>query len=228
MTRRALVFRHMDGDTGGCFPALLQDRGFDVSFVEWHKNETPADLASTDLIVALGGAVQVWEEDEHPWLVKEKAIIRDWVETRAKPYIGLCLGHQLLGTALGGEAGYVAEKEIGLCSVSFEDGREEIVTQWHMAEVSRAPEAATITASSDKCANQMMTIGDHAYSSQFHHEWDLQTVRNWQALWQTEMDKATGQAGFYNGFVNTVQQAQPALSSHTWSLFNSFMTRQGW
>ena len=100
MTRTALVFRHMSDDTGGCFPFLLRKRGFEVSFVEWHQGQTPDNLPATDLIVVLGGAQQVWQEDEHPWLMDEKAVIRDWVASRAKPFIGLCLGHQLLADSL--------------------------------------------------------------------------------------------------------------------------------
>jgi len=228
MTRRAVFFRHMNDDTGGCFPALLRDRGFAVSFVDWQNSKTPDDLSSIDLIVALGGAQQVWQEDKNPWLKEEKEILRDWIGTRAKPYIGLCFGHQLLASSLGGEVAPAKTREIGVCSVSFKQGHEAAVTQWHVAEVTRAPDTATVTASSTACPVQMMTVGDHAYSTQFHHEWDLATVRGWIPLWQTDMDKATGTPGFYANFTKQVAKSQPALSSLTSSLLDRFMTRQGW
>lgn len=232
MTRTALVFRHMADDTGGCFPHLLRGRGFDVSFLDWHNGETPDAMAHVDLVVVLGGAQQVWEEDEHNWLVTEKAVIRDWVETRAKPYIGLCLGHQLLATSLGGDAGYADTTEVGVCKVDF-NGAAPIsglhtVTQWHSAEVKRAPDIADVHGSSDLCAIQMMTIGNHAYSTQFHHEWDTATVRGWAPSWQTEMNKTIKTDDGYANFVGHVEDAQPQLTSLTRSLFNSFMTAQGW
>lgn len=241
MTKRALIFRHMQEDTGGLYPTLLRERGFDVTVHDWQFGEAPSadTLNRSDILVVLGGAQNVWQEEDHPWLKQEKAIIADWAGARAKPYVGLCLGHQLLADSLGGEVGLAGEKEVGLCTVGFSEDTAECrtfntltgetpVTQWHEAEVTRAPEGASVLAMSAACGIQMLKLGDHAFSTQFHHEWDLPTVTGWIPAWKQEMDKATGQPGTYAGFHRAMGEAEPRLEHLSRTLFDAFMRAQGW
>ena len=44
--------------------------------------------------------MDTWEEDKYPWLLKEKEYIKNAVVNIGIPYLGLCLGHQLLAEAL--------------------------------------------------------------------------------------------------------------------------------
>lgn len=105
----------------------------------------------------------------------------------------MCLGHQLLATAQGGEVGTAALPEVGVFDVEmtadgkahpFFDGLEKShrVMQWHHAEVKRAPQGALVLAHSPAAAVQSLAIDTHALSTQFHCEFSAQTVATWSSL----------------------------------------------
>ena len=79
------------------------------------------DLAAFDALWVMGGPMDVWQEAEHPWLKAEKAVIREAVIDRAMPYLGICLGHQLLADALGGVVRPMPEPEIGPFEIELSD-----------------------------------------------------------------------------------------------------------
>ena len=101
--KRALVFQHMDHDHPGRFLDYFAEDAIIPEPVRLFEGQAIPSLADYDFLFVLGGAQDTWQEDQHPWLAAEKQAIREWVVERAKPYFGVCLGHQLLATALGGE-----------------------------------------------------------------------------------------------------------------------------
>ena len=179
--KRLMVFQHHPAEHLGRFAPMLDADGISLHMVRLDRGDPIPDLAAFDGLWALGGPMQVWEEDCHPWLAKEKAAIREAVMGQGMPYFGLCLGHQLLADALGGEVGPCAEPEVGILPVDLnETGAESpflaglprsfTCTQGHGAEVKAPPSCATVLASSPLCAIQALQVGDAAVSLQFHCE----------------------------------------------------------
>jgi len=102
---RVLVFQHIDCEHPGSLRQFLAEDKVEWDAVNLHLGEPIPNLNDYDALWVMGGPMDVWDIEECPWLVAEKAAIREWVSVLGKPYLGLCLGHQLLADALGGTCG---------------------------------------------------------------------------------------------------------------------------
>jgi GMP synthase-like glutamine amidotransferase len=190
---RFLVFQHIAIEHPGIFRDFFAADGIQWDAVELDEGEAIPSLDHYDALWVMGGPMDVWEETEHPWLKAEKQAIREWVQDRVKPYMGLCLGHQLLGSALGGKVGKMEKPEVGILDINMTEagladplfagiGNPFQALQWHGAAVLEAPEGAIILADSPACANQAMRIGGIAYGLQYHTELTMKTVGEWGAV----------------------------------------------
>jgi len=187
---RLLVFQHIDCEHPGMLRKFLQEDGIEWTAVELDEGEAIPALADYDALWVMGGPMDVWDVEEHPWLVPEKRAIRTWVNELQRPFLGLCLGHQLLADALGGTCGRQRPPEIGILDVELTAegaadpifagmARRQKALQWHSVAVAQPPEDAVVLASSPACRVQSMRVGQHAWSMQYHVEVEPDTVANW-------------------------------------------------
>ncbi|MDA9944687.1 type 1 glutamine amidotransferase, partial [Paracoccaceae bacterium] len=109
-----LVLQHARAEHPGIFRQFLQEDGHSWDAVHLDEGEALPALEGYDGLWVMGGPMDVWQEEAYPWLIAEKAFIQEAVEEKGLPFLGLCLGHQLLAEALGGSVGKSEIPEIGV------------------------------------------------------------------------------------------------------------------
>src|SRR4051812_13885646 len=110
---RIHVFQHADYEGPGHIAVWATHRGHLLRCTHWYAPLPQAPLLiDFDLLIVLGGSMNVDDEARYPWLITEKALIRAAVAA-GKPVLGICLGSQLLAGVLGAAVGPNTAPEIG-------------------------------------------------------------------------------------------------------------------
>lgn len=221
-SKKLLVLKHMISQNPGVFRELASSRNIEFTEIDLHAGELIPDLNQFDGLWSMGGSMNVWDKDEFPWLCDEMDFIREAV-SKNMPFLGICLGHQLLAEALGGKVEATDNYEIGLHSVSAtEHGRDHPLLEnipdpslWvnvHLAEVTQKPVVAIVLAESEKCPNHIMQVGEFAFSCQFHPEVCEHTVPNWMEI--PDIPEALNELLGTEGVSNFHQSIEDYLSQH--------------
>lgn len=142
----------------------------------------PKRLVGIDGILTLGGEMNV--HDALPWMPGELDLLRS-AHAAQIPILGVCLGSQLLATALGGAVARMAAPEVGWWPVRrtrpdpLTEGLPDPMMQFHAHSyaVTRVPEGALVLLASDACPVQAWRVGDRTLGLQFHCEWEAETTQ---------------------------------------------------
>ena len=181
---RIIILQHIKIEDPGFIKDLMIKDGAKLTTIELDEGEKiPTDLSKFDAMFCMGGPMDTWMEKEHPWLVDEKKAIKKFIIDLKKPYLGFCLGCQLLGEVVGGKVVKSKNPEIGMLNINFSKNKnddplfskfpEKITSlQWHSYEAQGLEDNKDVTllASSPESKYQIFKYQNHAYGIHFHIE----------------------------------------------------------
>jgi GMP synthase-like glutamine amidotransferase len=169
-------FQHVPFEDLGSISQWLLQRDHTLHPHQMFNAVTLPDIAAVYALIVMGGPMSVNDTAQLPWLAAEKQFIRQMLAA-GKPVLGICLGAQLIASALGAKVYPKAAKEIGwwpLQNVTrsdqlFQFPAEFTAFHWH-GETFDLPEGAALLASNAACQNQAFQLGDNVIGLQFHLE----------------------------------------------------------
>jgi GMP synthase-like glutamine amidotransferase len=188
-----IVLQHIKIEDPGYIKDLMLTDGVKLTTIELDEGEKiPNNLNQFDGMFCMGGPMDTYMEKEYPWIIEEKKAIKEFVINLKKPYLGFCLGCQLLGEIVGGKVVKSNPAEIGIMDINFSEEKnqdklfskfpEKIKSlQWHSYEVQGIEnnKDVTLLASSPITKYQIFKYQNHAYGIQFHIEIKDTTVNEW-------------------------------------------------
>ena len=116
-----IVLQHIKIEDPGYIKDLMLSDGFNLTTIELDQDEKiPNNLSKFDGMFCMGGPMDAWMEEKYPWLIEEKKKIKEFVVDLKKPFLGFCLGCQLLGEVVGGKVIKSDPAEIGFHKHDFD------------------------------------------------------------------------------------------------------------
>jgi GMP synthase (glutamine-hydrolysing) len=192
VSARVLVVEHQ----ASCPPHLvgrwLEEAGCTLSVCRPYVGDALPALASYDAVLVLGGDMGAYDDDRAPWLPALKALVRDAVEASV-PALGICLGHQVMAVALGGEvARNPRGQTVGLQPVGWSEdvaddplfgarGGDEAAIHWNNDVVVAMPDGGVVLARTPGGEVQVARFAPLVWGVQSHPEVDTDVVTGWAA-----------------------------------------------
>ncbi len=225
-----LVLQHINIEHPGIFLKFMQEDNIKIDTIELDENEKIPNLNNYDAMIVMGGPMDTWQEDTYPWLKKEKESIYNFVSIKKKPYLGLCLGAQLLSESIGGKVRKMKTPEIGVLNVSISNNESIFkgmsnnikVLQWHSYEVYDLPSKTKLLASSPACNVQAFST-EKAFGLQFHVEQTQDTVPQWACVpeYKSALEKTLGENALEK-FKNDVEKNLNVFNNSAKTIYENF------
>jgi GMP synthase-like glutamine amidotransferase len=177
------VLQHAPHEGPAEIAAWAHQRSHPVAITHLYADEPFPALDSFDLLVVMGGEMNIYQDRDWPWLKAERELIEAAL-AMGRPVIGICLGAQLIADALGARVTQNPEIELGWYPVSFTPEaralypdlpESAVALHWH-GDTFELPDGATRLAVSAACGEQGFVVPKKCLGLQFHFEVDPKSV----------------------------------------------------
>jgi GMP synthase-like glutamine amidotransferase len=180
-------FQHVPFEGLGSIEKWIKEKSANLTATKFHEDTYLPSVHEIDWLIIMGGPMSANDEQTYPWLQTEKKFIAEAI-ANGKIVLGVCLGAQLIASALGAKVYGNREREIGWFHIETPADRKKTVQknifpsqmevfQWH-GETFDLPSNAVCLAQSKGCDNQAFYIGEHVLGLQFHLEATPLTVKS--------------------------------------------------
>ena len=233
---RILALQHIWDDHPGFLGEIMQQYGIECEIVNVEEEPIPA-VEGYSALISLGGAQHAYDDVRYPYFVAEKAVLRHVVEQDI-PFLGICLGGQLLADAMGATVGLHSMTEIGFFEVQLtEEGKldplfrglpgYQQVFHWH-EDVFDIPDGGIKLATGEHTPNQAFRIGRRAYGVQYHIELTPSMLDTWLHFpdYMKEIVKVTGQEALEEIERDRIIR-YPIFLEHSRIVFKNFLRISG-
>ena len=235
--KNVIVLQHIKIEDPGYIKDLMIKDNINLTTIELDEGEKiPNDLSKFDAMFCMGGPMDTWMEKDYPWLIEEKKRIKEFVVELKKPYLGFCLGCQLLGEVIGGQVTRSEPSEIGILDIEFIENKNKDnlfssfpnqikSLQWHSYEVQNLEnnKDVTLIASSAVTKYQIFKYQNHAYGIQFHIEIKDTTVNEWGCVpeYKSALEKQLG-SGALDKFDKAAKENMADMNKYSEVLYKNF------
>ncbi|NQE05932.1 GMP synthase [glutamine-hydrolyzing] subunit A [ANME-1 cluster archaeon GoMg1] len=192
---KVLIVQHVECEGPGYLKDFLHEKRIEYEIARMYEEEQLPD--NFDALIVLGGPMNVYEEERHPYLKSLNKTITNFA-TEGGHYLGFCLGGQLLAKALDAKVRRNHTKEIGNFEILLtERGVKDPLfkgfkhtfpaLEWH-GDTFEIPEGAIKLAESELCTNQAFRF-KNAYGLQFHLETTPEMLKEWTDVYADEFNE---------------------------------------
>ncbi len=197
-----LFIKHITIEGPGTIADFLEDSKIPYTVIDLsYGDKVPKLEKDFQTIICLGGPMNVYEEEKYSFLKYEDILLKRVVDEKV-PFLGICLGAQLIAKATGAKVTKNPEKEIGWYKIVLNDyglkdglfkGFPEVFTvyQWH-GDTFGIPEGGRRLAFSELCQNQVLKYSRNAYGIQFHVEITKEMIIQWADAYKAELESLKG------------------------------------